>query len=320
MTIVLDRSGSTGVVVENVASCLRDALASVEAEQGDGPAVVPPVEGPLELAASPLREPLVRIATSESGAETAAGPRGDVVVRTPIGGVDVGARRECEIRRQLRAVRQVAAQSSINLVVFRIVEVGEAVDIPGRVRRRTFERERLKVEREPPPRHLHVARRDVRVMRVVPRPGPDAGRWPRAAETRRHVRIRIGGQGLRSEVERGAILREVLDATYDLEGRVEKSRFLAESGDAAVALAEFALCDRASTGERAGRLGDDVDGAEHRIGTIENRTGAEDDLDMIDELDGNAEAATQVRSAVQWLVDGVSVDQQRACARRCLRG
>ena len=65
---------------------------------------------------------------------------------------------------------------------------------------------------------------------------------------------------------------------------------------------------RAVEGTRA--FGHDVDHAEHGVRSVEHRPGAEDDLDVVDDLHGDAGASLEARRAVEGIVDGVAVDEQ----------
>jgi hypothetical protein len=54
----------------------------------------------------------------------------------------------------------------------------------------------------------------------------------------------------------------------------------------------------------------DVHDAEHRVRAVENGSGAENDLDVIDELDGHAEPTIEARGATVRLVHRMSIDEQ----------
>lgn len=77
------------------------------------------------------------------------------------------------------------------------------------------------------------------------------------------------------------------------------------------ALADLRLTLEVQAAKVLGSLGDDVDHAEHRVGAVEHGAGAENDLDVIDELHRHVEPSIEARRARQLLVDGMAIDEEK---------
>jgi len=88
-------------------------------------------------------------------------------------------------------------------------------------------------------------------------------------------------------------------------------RKTAEGPSVALLRRKPALGDQGEPAVRAGSLRDDVDDPKHGVPAVQDRAGAEDQLDMIDELERQCQALLVVSGPVPGLVEHVTVDHHQ---------
>lgn len=109
-------------------------------------------------------------------------------------------------------------------------------------------------------------------------------------------------------------LASVARTDSDVPATIREVAVGAEAPQALIPVAgrrEPALQDQVDAAVVLGPLGDDVDDTQHRLGPIEHRARAQDDLDAINQLERDRCTALEVRRAIPRLVHAVPVDQQQ---------
>ena len=284
-----------------------------------------PFDGGLQLGAEPLRGPVRRADAAVGLAAEAAEEGRPADAAVLLRGVAVEAREERRAARDDPIPAEIDRAVSALVDGLRVVEIAEEL-LNARVGLRSLVEE--PVQRELPVARLEpdVARGDALEIASFGVAAPDADRRigavvevavrdrrPAELRPRQVVVLDLCGQFDRQIAE----VQPAPQAQADAVTAAHFARILRIQARAdrlmrlILGWREGRLCNQLQAAVVLGALGDDVDDAQRGVCAVEHRSRTEHDLDVIDELDGNAGRLAVKRGAVALVVGDVPIDEQQ---------